>query len=422
MPNPNLPIAGDYNVYVGARYVPLIMGQWSETVAYEPLSVVVYEGNSYTSRTFVPAGVPVTNETYWAATGNYNAQVEQYRQEVQQVSQTVNDLQEKVDEIAGNSSLQERKFIFIGDSYNTTDTPAGGVPIVPWSTELVNLLKIPQQNYYNTGRSGSGFVHTPTFLSQLQALNIPKPQEITDIVVLGGINDGNQSNVKTAVLTFCNYCRETYPNAKVHVGVISWVKGNNKYLFTSNIIPGWSAAAEVEGCFYVDNLYLPMHDYRNMQPDGHPNSAGSRKIALTVANYLKSGHPIETYASSTGALTLDSNIASANVSFTQYMSNGMAYGTVLETGRITFTNPIEGNQDIKIGTIPEGYLDGLGVSTSSLALGGYIVDTDNVTHPSSGIIYLNGNQLRVRFYQPSTTSVKEMFLGSTLLCYPLLIS
>lgn len=69
--------------YIGARYVPILMGDWDNTRTYEPLSVVMYQGNSYTSRQFVPAGIAITNTVYWAATGNYNAQVESYRQEVQ---------------------------------------------------------------------------------------------------------------------------------------------------------------------------------------------------------------------------------------------------------------------------------------------------------------------------------------------------
>ena len=70
------------NVYVGYRYVPKIMGDWDNTQIYEPLSIVQYQGNSFTSRQYVPSGVELTNEEYWVSTGNYNAQVEQYRQEV----------------------------------------------------------------------------------------------------------------------------------------------------------------------------------------------------------------------------------------------------------------------------------------------------------------------------------------------------
>ena len=71
--------------YIGARYVPLFADplEWDATRTYEPLTVVLYQGNSFTSRQAVPANIPITNTTYWAQTGNYNAQIEQYRAEVQ---------------------------------------------------------------------------------------------------------------------------------------------------------------------------------------------------------------------------------------------------------------------------------------------------------------------------------------------------
>lgn len=70
--------------YIGARYVPLLADplQWDPTKTYEPLTIVYNEGNSYTSRQYVPAGIQINNEAYWALTGNYNAQIEQYRAEV----------------------------------------------------------------------------------------------------------------------------------------------------------------------------------------------------------------------------------------------------------------------------------------------------------------------------------------------------
>ena len=70
------------NVYVGHRYVPKIFGEWDNTQIYEPLSIVQYQGNSFTSRQYVPTGIEITNEDFWAATGNYNAQIEQFRQDV----------------------------------------------------------------------------------------------------------------------------------------------------------------------------------------------------------------------------------------------------------------------------------------------------------------------------------------------------
>lgn len=68
--------------FIGARYVPIIVGEWDSTRTYEPLMVVTYQGASYTSRQYVPAGIEITNENYWVLSANYNAQIEAYRQEV----------------------------------------------------------------------------------------------------------------------------------------------------------------------------------------------------------------------------------------------------------------------------------------------------------------------------------------------------
>lgn len=70
--------------YVGARYVPLFADpiEWDSARAYEPLTIVLHKGNSYTSRQSVPSGVDISDDAFWAITGNYNAQIEQYRGEV----------------------------------------------------------------------------------------------------------------------------------------------------------------------------------------------------------------------------------------------------------------------------------------------------------------------------------------------------
>ena len=79
--------------YIGSRYVPKFAdpAEWDNTQTYEPLTIVLNEGNSFTSKQFVPVGVDINNAEYWAETGNYNAQVEQYRQEVLGFDQRITD-------------------------------------------------------------------------------------------------------------------------------------------------------------------------------------------------------------------------------------------------------------------------------------------------------------------------------------------
>ena len=69
--------------YVGARYVPKIMGEWNKALQYEALSVVTYMGNSFTSKVPVPANsIDINNTDYWVNTGNYNEQVTEYENNV----------------------------------------------------------------------------------------------------------------------------------------------------------------------------------------------------------------------------------------------------------------------------------------------------------------------------------------------------
>lgn len=76
--------------YVGARYVPKIMGEWNKALQYEALSVVTYKGNSFTSKVPVPANVEINNTDYWVNTGNYNVQLEEYRKEALEAKQLAN--------------------------------------------------------------------------------------------------------------------------------------------------------------------------------------------------------------------------------------------------------------------------------------------------------------------------------------------
>lgn len=88
--------------YIGARYVPIIGRkgedtiEWDNSAPYEPLTIVLYQGNSYTSRTYIPAGIDISDAHYWAPTGNYNAQVELYRQETAVAKQLAEDVQDEL--------------------------------------------------------------------------------------------------------------------------------------------------------------------------------------------------------------------------------------------------------------------------------------------------------------------------------------
>lgn len=62
--------------YIGARYVPKLMDAWNSTIDYEPLSVVTdSNGNSYTSKKFVPRGTPLSDRGFWMLSGNMSGSI-----------------------------------------------------------------------------------------------------------------------------------------------------------------------------------------------------------------------------------------------------------------------------------------------------------------------------------------------------------
>lgn len=95
--------------YIGARYVPIFAEpiEWDSKRAYEALTIVLYQGNSFTTRQYTPAGIDINNEAFWAETGNYNAQIEQYRKELQAVkvetAKNANKIAENTNKIGENS-------------------------------------------------------------------------------------------------------------------------------------------------------------------------------------------------------------------------------------------------------------------------------------------------------------------------------
>ena len=78
--------------YIGARYVPKIFtnpddgsANWKSGIEYEWLTIVTENGDSYTSKTAVPAGIgaPSLNPAYWVLTGNFNASLVALRNRVE---------------------------------------------------------------------------------------------------------------------------------------------------------------------------------------------------------------------------------------------------------------------------------------------------------------------------------------------------
>ena len=110
------------NIYIGNRYVPVFANpvEWDNLREYEPLTIVTYQGTSYTSKKTVPVGIGLDNKDYWVVTGNYNQQVEAYRQETNEVKELVETF--KAEQESLNTSLDGRITTLEDDNELTKET------------------------------------------------------------------------------------------------------------------------------------------------------------------------------------------------------------------------------------------------------------------------------------------------------------
>lgn len=259
--SPDAPAPG-VRQYVGARYVPLFADplEWSDQREYAPLTVVLHEGNSYTSRQSVPVGIDIGNTAYWAETGNYNAQIEAYRQEVlafdgritananaidaetqareSEVAEAMaeiaaetqaringdNELALRIDSLSKQTPVQNengRNAVFIGDSYMapTTSYPQ---KLAYFTAQLMGWTM------YNYAYGGSGWVDEAgaamNFYHQIQkaAQQISIPVADVDYIVIGGgFNDWNDPTPLTydqlysAAVQTIKEARAQFPNAQI---------------------------------------------------------------------------------------------------------------------------------------------------------------------------------------------------------------
>ena len=195
--------------YVGARYVPKIMGEWNKALQYEALSVVTYMGNSFTSKVHVPANIDIRNESYWVNTGNYNAQVEQYRKETAQLTNQLND------EIINRKNADKDNILWIGDSYS-----------VNYNHKLPNGIRamLNAKNWYEYSKGGAGFAGAwagASFNDLIEQakkeMSASQKEMIKYVYIVGGANDSSfdWATLKPKVISTVANARNSFPNAQV---------------------------------------------------------------------------------------------------------------------------------------------------------------------------------------------------------------
>lgn len=262
--------------YVGARYVPKVMGEWNKALQYEALSIVTYSGNSFTSKVPVPANIDISNKTYWVNTGNYNAQVEAYRQQTAQLENHLND------EIINRKNDTKDNILWIGDSYS-----------VNYNHKLPNGVRdmLNAKNWYEYSKGGAGFsgawagASFNDLIEQAKKeMSASQKEMIKYVYIVGGANDSSflWTELKSKVVSTVQNARNSFPNAQVSFIFASCAYDTYQDLFTKtknisndNYVP----------CIFAMPFYYLSGEFYNTD-NLHFTEAATNYIISVISNLL----------------------------------------------------------------------------------------------------------------------------------------
>lgn len=279
MPGVPCPTTPGYT-YTGMRYVPVFAdpAEWSSANSYEPLEIVIHKGNSYTSKTFVPVGIDISDPQYWALTGNYNAQVEQYRQEVLKLDGRVNDNAQAIVNLKGEL-LSQKHMVLIGDSYTNPAVPLENTPL--WWEYACKNLNVVAHNY---AKGGAGYqVQGNLFSTQVAKAVADTTYDhkmVEYCVVYGGINDIGQI-AATMVQNVYDALQKEFVNAKVVIALNAGQKNqrnhsNNRRTLVRDMVQSGIDIFSTAGI----ELFIDTVD------STHPSTQGNKVLGAYMASKI----------------------------------------------------------------------------------------------------------------------------------------
>ena len=290
-------------------------GVWDITLAYPKWSIVTYNNGAYLSTEVVPAGADINDANYWQLIYSGDAIIE---------------------EIANSyaPTIKSRRVIALADSYGMVTNP--GMYEMMQSNAGIDDMIIDSTSGRSFARASN------TFLEAIQTIdgNINNQDQITDIIVTGGYNDGQYINgggstatVISKIQTFINYCKAHFKNAKIYIGFLAWTKG------TAGIAKGYILGAlsaykegAKYGAIYLNNVEYVLRNIRlldNDNPGGyHPNYDGAVELARCIFQSWITGTcestAVDKIASNYTANAAFGTLASSVVYTYMYLRNGIA--------------------------------------------------------------------------------------------------
>ena len=194
------------------------------------------------------------------------------------ISNIINALEDRIEALETNEKgWSGRKVLWVGDSYGNG-----------WngSTSITDPYSVCSAylgcTYTNISRGGCRFGDSST-ASQYRFITLLEEyvaahddmESYTDIIVIGGANDichNPSADLSGSITSVCEYIREHFTNAKIHIGMVARLINTGSYqtgfVNFDNILKQYIKYAAVNGAYYIKDSELINHNYSLLASDG----------------------------------------------------------------------------------------------------------------------------------------------------------
>jgi lysophospholipase L1-like esterase len=261
--------------------------EWDSDRTYQPYTVVTHEGNSFTSKQFVPRGIDINDTRYWVETGNYNAQINLLNAKVETLTQEINNINTPI-------------YLLIGDSYSQGYTPDGSV--TSWSDILIQWfsninIECFKYNHGGYGFTNGGFLQLVN--NAVSVLNESQKNRVKKIIIAGGYNDRgkSQTNVNNGISAVSTVIKNNFPNIENIIicpigmcveGNTTGVHSDATYAQMVTAYTQYIKGGPLYGCNVMNNGLQLLKNNNYFSSDYvHPNSNGQFIIADAIFNAVQ---------------------------------------------------------------------------------------------------------------------------------------
>ena len=179
--------------------------------------------------------------------------------------------------------------VFVGDSYGIGTGATLETGLAYKISE--KLHKTIYTDFFNYSMGGIGFGTEPSFKTMIDNNTAPNPESVTMVIIAGGRNDVNISDIDAPMTNCITAAKTKYPNATIYI--VYDCSSKDALQPRVSTLYKYARNAYTNGCVFIDVSTLCKTAPNCIADQYHPNAAGYDILAGGIVSVILGGNKVE---------------------------------------------------------------------------------------------------------------------------------